>query len=129
MLNIVGETVALGPLSRNHLPAFFRWLNDFDVLRTTNQVRPMTMEALDDSFRESGKAADEVHFVIYERVTLRPIGSVNLTHIRGRTATFAIAIGEKDCWGKGVSPIVLRCSVAAPWWRDLPPYRVRRSPS
>ena len=54
MFNIVGETVALGPLSRDHLPAFLRWLNDFDVLRTTNQVRPMTMEALEDSFRESG---------------------------------------------------------------------------
>jgi len=31
----------------------------------------------------------------------RPIGSANLHRIRGRTATFAIAIGEKDCWGKG----------------------------
>jgi diamine N-acetyltransferase len=101
MLNIVGDTVALGPIHRDHLPLFLRWLNDFDVLRTTHQVRPMTLEALEDSFRASATATDEVHFVIYERSTLRPIGSANLHQIRGRTATFAIAIGEKDCWSKG----------------------------
>jgi hypothetical protein len=28
ILNIVGESMALGPLSRDHLPAFLRWLND-----------------------------------------------------------------------------------------------------
>lgn len=33
--------------------------------------------------------------------TLRPIGSANLHRIRGRAASFAIAIGEKDYWGKG----------------------------
>lgn len=101
ILNVVGEKVALGPIGREHLPALLRWLNDFDVLRTTSQMRPMTLEALDDTVRESAKAGDEVHFMIYERATLRPIGSANLHHIRGRTASFAIVIGEKDCWGKG----------------------------
>jgi RimJ/RimL family protein N-acetyltransferase len=78
-----------------------RWLNDFEVLRTMSRVRPMTLEALEGHYDRCSKADDEVHFTIYERATLRPIGVANLTGIAGRTATFAIAIGERECWGKG----------------------------
>jgi RimJ/RimL family protein N-acetyltransferase len=101
ILNIIGEKVALGPIRREHIPLILRWNNDFSVLRTTGQVRPLTLEALERDFEHSSKATDEVHFTIYDRATLRPIGGVNLHNITGRTATFAIAIGEKDFWGKG----------------------------
>ena len=101
IINIAGERVDLGPVRREHLPAFARWLNDFVVSRTTSRVRPMTMETLERSFERSVTAVDEVHFAIYEHDTARLIGSADLTHINGRTAEFAIAIGEKDCWGKG----------------------------
>jgi RimJ/RimL family protein N-acetyltransferase len=45
----------------------------------------------------------DTHFVIYEKATLRPIGSTGLHQIDhgDRTAEFGIMIGEKECWGKG----------------------------
>jgi RimJ/RimL family protein N-acetyltransferase len=101
IISISGEKVALGPLSREHLPLLLRWNNDFEVLKTTNQQRPMTAEQFERHRARADTATDEVHFTIYERAADRPIGGTNLTGITGRTATFAIMIGEKDCWGKG----------------------------
>jgi hypothetical protein len=44
ILNIVGEKLALGPIDREHLPRYLRWLNDFEYARTTSGIRPMTAE-------------------------------------------------------------------------------------
>jgi RimJ/RimL family protein N-acetyltransferase len=101
IVNILGEKVALGPMRRCELPVVVRWLNDFEVLRTTSQVRPMVLEALEEHFDRAIRASDQVHFSVYERASMRLIGGANLTEITGRTATFAILIGDKDCWGKG----------------------------
>ena len=101
IVNIAGEKVALGPLRRDLLPLFLRWFNDFEYTRTTSGIGPMTAEALAASYDRDSSDPRQVHFVIYERVTMRPIGSASLSDIDGRTATFAIGIGEQDCWGKG----------------------------
>jgi RimJ/RimL family protein N-acetyltransferase/catechol 2,3-dioxygenase-like lactoylglutathione lyase family enzyme len=105
IINIVGEKVALGPIHRGVLPLYLRWFNDPEYARTTggmgSGLRPMTREVLEGAFDHAARATDEAHFVIYERATLRPIGGTDLTEITGRTATFAIGIGEKECWGKG----------------------------
>ncbi len=58
-------------------------------------------EQLQAEYEKALAARDQVHFTIYERATLRPIGGAKLADIAGRTATFAIAIGEKECWRKG----------------------------
>lgn len=34
IVNIEGERVALGPLRRDLLPAYQRWINDFSAVRT-----------------------------------------------------------------------------------------------
>ncbi|HEY3062088.1 MAG TPA: GNAT family protein [Chloroflexota bacterium] len=103
VLTVVGERVALGPIRRDQLPLYYRWNNDLDVLRTTSSVRATTLEAFERLFDASIGADDQLHFTIYERESVRPVGGVNLQHInhRDRNAQFAIAIGEKDCWGKG----------------------------
>ena len=103
ILNIVGEKVALGPLRRDSWPLYMKWFNDFEYLRTTAQVRPTTLEALEAEFGASSKHEDEIELVIYELATLRPIGGINLHRINHfhRRAEFGIGIGEKDCWGKG----------------------------
>ena len=45
-LNIVGEKVALGPLRRDLLPLYTRWMNDFDVIRTLGvPLRPMPTQS------------------------------------------------------------------------------------
>ena len=105
IINIVGDKVALGPLRRELLPLYTRWINDFDVIRTLGvAVQPMTTESEEGWFdRASRSDGSSAHFTIYERATMRPIGNTSLDPIdrRHRVATFGILIGEKNCWGKG----------------------------
>jgi len=104
IFTIIGERVALGPLRRDLLPLYQRWMNDFEVVRTLGvPLRPMTRDAEEEWLDHALKAEHEVHYTIYERATGRPIGntalaSINETH---RSANYGILIGEKDCWGKG----------------------------
>ena len=112
IINVVGEKVALGPIHRGLLPLYWRWFNDFAYLRTTSKLGPMTMELLEKHYQHSSLAEDEVHFAIYERSTMQPIGGGALTEIRDATATFLIGIGEKDCWGMGYGTEATRLTLA-----------------
>jgi diamine N-acetyltransferase len=104
LVNVVGEKVALGPLRRDLLSLYIRWVNDFEVMRMmTPIVRPMPVEG--EQAWYDRVVADEhlASFTIYVRDGLRPIGSTSLVAIdhATRTATFGIMIGEHDCWGHG----------------------------
>ncbi len=105
VVNIVGDKTALGPLRRDVIPTYVRWMNDFEVTRgLVLQPRPMTREAEEAWYeRASREEGNSVHFLIYERATMRPIGNTNLHGIdhAQRTAELGILIGEKECWGKG----------------------------
>ena len=105
IINITGDKVALGPLRRDHLPLYERWINDFEVTRTLAiGMRPMTAEAEAAGYAGASELSlSVVSFTIYERATLRPIGNTDLRAIdhRQRTAEFGIMIGEKESWGKG----------------------------
>ena len=59
------------------------------------------MEAVYERLSKVGP--DHTGFVLYERATLRPIGTAGLIAINAahRTAELGIGIGEQDCWGKG----------------------------
>ncbi|MFN8525824.1 MAG: GNAT family protein [Chloroflexota bacterium] len=104
ILNIVGEKVALGPIRRDLLPLYERWINDFEVTRTLEiGWRPTSTETELAWFERAVSASGQVFFTIYERSTLRPIGNADLVaidHHHG-TASFGIMIGEKECWGRG----------------------------
>jgi diamine N-acetyltransferase len=102
--NIVGELVALGPLRRDLVPLYYRWINDFEVTRNLAvSMYPRTLEAQEDWYDRNARDAREAIFTIYERSTMRPIGNTSLDHIDpvDRCAEFGIFIGEKDVWGKG----------------------------
>jgi RimJ/RimL family protein N-acetyltransferase len=104
ILNIIGEKVALGPQRRDLLPLYQRWVNDFEVTRTLDLgLRPLTLEFEESWYNRSTASEQDATFLIYERATLRPIGSTGLHRIDhvDRTAEFGIMIAEKDCWGKG----------------------------
>ncbi|HET8521631.1 MAG TPA: GNAT family protein [Thermomicrobiales bacterium] len=103
VINITGELVALGPLRRDLLPLYERWINDFGTMRTLAMPpMPMTTEA-EAGWFESQSRSDDALFTIYERATWRPVGNTGLHRIdyRNRTATFGIMIGEPDSRGKG----------------------------
>jgi diamine N-acetyltransferase len=104
IINIVADKVALGPPRRDLVPLYQRWINDFEVTRTLAAgMRPVTREAEEGWYERVSTSERDAVFTIYERTTLRPIGSTGLHNIDhfNRTADFGIVIGEKDCWGKG----------------------------
>jgi RimJ/RimL family protein N-acetyltransferase len=104
-LMLIGELVALGPVHRGLVPLFWKWESDLELsLLTGDPARPLTPEGMEVLYEHFSKAGDDhTGFAIYERASLRPIGTVGLTHINAmhRTAELGIGIGEHDCWGKG----------------------------
>ena len=104
IFNIAGDLVALGPLRRDLLPPYQRWVNDLGTMRTLGLAPlPMTNEKEQDWYERQSKTEDDTPFTIYERETLRPIGNTGLHGVdhRNRSATFGILIGEPECRGKG----------------------------
>jgi RimJ/RimL family protein N-acetyltransferase len=104
ILNVAGELVALGPLRRDLLPLYQRWINDLGTGRTLGlSPLPMTSEKEQDWYDRQSKTEDDAPFTIYEKETLRPIGNTGLHCVdyRNRSATFGILIGEPECRGKG----------------------------
>jgi RimJ/RimL family protein N-acetyltransferase len=104
-LTLVGDLVALGPVHKGILPLLWKWENDLELsVLTGDPVSPMSPEGVDRLYERHCKS-DPGHasFVIYERATMRPIGTVGLPGINyaHRTAELGIGIGEHDCWGKG----------------------------
>ena len=104
VVNIVGERVALGPLRRDLLPLYQRWINDFDTARTlgARPRGPMTVGA-EAAWYERATMNAAGAFTIYEFPGWRPIGNADLRGIdyRNGTAEFGILIGEPDARGKG----------------------------
>jgi diamine N-acetyltransferase len=104
ILNVEGELVGLGPLRRDLLPVYQRWINNLRTMRTLDlPPYPVTMEKEQDWYDRQSRAESDVPFTIYERETLRPIGNTGLHEIdyRNRTASFGIIIGEPECRDKG----------------------------
>lgn len=102
IINFATERVGLGPMRRDLLPAYLRWINDVEIARFVGLVQPMTEEQearwFDSLFRD-----DAVYFTIYEMTGPRPIGSVGLYDIKRRdsTAELGVAIGESTLHGRG----------------------------
>ncbi len=99
VVSIMGEKVALGPIRRDLVPLYHRWINDFAVLRTLHVPRPSTLEEVQAA--HEAQVAEErqrrvVHFTVYDRATLRPVGRTDLMDIsyRDRSARFGIEIGR-----------------------------------
>jgi RimJ/RimL family protein N-acetyltransferase len=104
VFTIVGERVALGPLRSDLLDAHLRWGNDWATYRMLDNIRgPGTREHVVNWLRQATSGALPYDFLIYERATLQPIGTVGLRDVdlRNGTAEFTIGIGEPEQRGKG----------------------------
>ena len=109
--SITGERVALGSIERESLPLFYRWFNDFDMLRTAGiGDGPWTMERVEAWCKRFNSGPEEAWFMIYALETGQPIGSAGLRDIneRHRTAEYAISIGEASARGQGYGTEVTR---------------------
>ncbi len=103
VLNVLGEKVALGPLSRELMSAYHRWANDFTGRRYEAVPHPVTEEQASAWYDEASRSPHDAYFTIYQADTHRAIGIASLRQIdhRNRSAMFAISIGEPDARGKG----------------------------
>ena len=54
IINIEGELVALGPIRRDLLPIYQRWINDFEVTRTLALYPSPITEEFELSWYEAG---------------------------------------------------------------------------
>lgn len=104
IFNIVGELVALGPVRRDLIPIYQRWINDFEVVRTLALFpQPFTEETETRWYDAASTDRDHPTFTIFERATSRPIGNTEFHKIDWvhRSAEWGIAIGEPAARGKG----------------------------
>lgn len=105
ILNIEGQLIALGPVRRDLVPTYQRWVNDFGTARTLGlPPGPMSEDAETDWFeRVARQGSSDVSFTIYDRESWRPVGITGLHQIdfRNRTASFGLLIGEPDARGRG----------------------------
>ncbi len=103
ILNVRGDLVALGPLRRDLIPTYARWVNDLGTLRTIGVLpAPLTIEG-EEAWYDAAISGEARVFTIYERAAPEPIGTCELRDIdhRNRTATIGMLIGEPAARGKG----------------------------
>jgi RimJ/RimL family protein N-acetyltransferase len=106
IVTIEGDRITLGPVSRDLVPTYTRWMNDFTALRTLGSalVGPLAIEAEESWYEKTAKGEmSGVLFTIREKATGIPIGNCGFNHIdqANRCATFGIMIGEASARGKG----------------------------
>lgn len=102
-LIVTGTRIGLGPLERDLLPLYQRWMNDLQIQSTLGVTGPFSFEREQNWYERNATAANAAHFTIYELSGGRPVGTTSLMEInhRHRCADFGIMIGERDCWNRG----------------------------
>lgn len=112
IVNIEGELVSLGPLRREHIPLYTRWINDFGTAGMLGMTPgPMTLEQ-ETAWYEKAALAPHT-FTIYERATGRAIGNCGLHEVDWphRRTTLGIMIGEPEVRGRGYGTEAMRLLV------------------
>lgn len=102
---IEGKRIKLIPLTLANLSNnYLTWLNDPQVnLYNSHAVFPYTVEQLKD-YVKGANTKDKVVLAIIDKKLDKHIGNISLQNIDwvSRSAEFAILIGEKKYWGKGI---------------------------
>jgi RimJ/RimL family protein N-acetyltransferase len=102
-----GNGILLRPMRRSDISYFLKWFNDPEVIQYLTMYLPMTEMAEEKYIEELGttRARTDAPFVIeiIEGDSTKPIGTIGLHGINNKdhSASFGIAIGEKDYWSKG----------------------------
>jgi len=104
---LVGDTMYLRPLDETDLnAAYLSWFNDAETCRFNEHHRfPMHVEDLRGYFDTVVRSKGNLILAIADTSTDAHIGNVSLQNIDwvNRSAEFAIIVGDKEHWGKGVA--------------------------
>jgi diamine N-acetyltransferase len=103
-----GEKVGLGPLRKDLLAHYARWMNDPAVKRGTGSLGIQTPES-EEAWYEgvvaacAGRRPASAHFTVHELERGEPVGTTSLMGIdpMARTARFGIVIGAGQGQGFG----------------------------
>ncbi|MCF6194684.1 MAG: GNAT family N-acetyltransferase [Kangiellaceae bacterium] len=103
---LAGETIILRGLEESDLTAeYLQWLNDEEVCKyNSHAIFPNNSSKMKKYF-ESLDQKNSVVLAIIHRAENRHIGNISLQSIDwvSRSAEFAILLGNKNFWGKGVA--------------------------
>lgn len=103
---LVGEKVYLRVITQDDLNANYReWFNDEEVCRYNSHHRfPNYDENMREYYERVIKSRGNLVLAICDKKADRHIGNVALENIDtlNRSAEFAILIGDKNSWGKGM---------------------------
>ncbi len=110
VLNVRGERVGLGPLRRDLLPLYTRWINDPLVLRTLGVIPMPAAAEFEEKWYDGAIAGSDRYFTIYRLDGMVPIGTLDLRDIdhRNRSASLGILIGVEEHRGQGYGTEALR---------------------
>ena len=110
---VKGEKVALGPLRRELVPLFLRWMRDLEGTHPPCAADLQSSSEAEDAWYEGACAPDRRTFVIYELAGMRPVGVCGLfdLDLAHRRCEFGIAIGDRGCWGLGFASEATRLCV------------------
>lgn len=101
-----GEKVNLRPLLKSDANGSYpNWLNDADVCRgSSHHVFPYTKEQADNYIQQSTESNNALILAIVDKQSSTHIGNIALQKINWlyRKAEFAILLGDKSYWSKGV---------------------------
>jgi len=101
-----GQSIHLRAIEQSDLtPNYLGWLNDESVCSgNSHAVFPNSQKKMLDYFETTRKTNSEIALAIVSNATNRHIGNVSLQNIDwiSRSAAFAILIGDKDYWSKGI---------------------------
>jgi diamine N-acetyltransferase len=104
----VGERVALGPIRKDLLDVYTRWVNDVEVRHGLTNLGLYTRESEEAWYTEASAAMgmpepESVTFTIYDRSDGAPVGTTSLFTIQWRLsrARFGILLGERRGAGLG----------------------------
>lgn len=104
--------IELVPLTHAHLPYFFAWVNDEEVIEhgifAFHNISSKTEIA--EWFEETLQATDCLNLAIIDNAENRCLGYAGLSEIDHtyHTAEYFIFIGDKESWNKGIGTEVTK---------------------
>ena len=111
---IQGEHIYLRPIEDGDTDRIVAWRNQERVRNNFIYQKPFTREGHQNWMRTKVAAGEVVQFIICEKDTGRPVGSVYFRDIdrENQKAEYGIFIGEADAAGKGIGTETARLAVA-----------------
>ncbi len=101
---LTGEKIALRGYLSSDMVLYRHWVENPQVNHFLEMgARPLSDTALNDIYKSATERDDTIAFIMVDRTTGMPVGTVGLYQIQWvcRRAQFNILIGEPAAWDKG----------------------------